>query len=514
MIVIHNHSLVMLDAAGLVEEDYQRSAKYVDYDHWTPLPRGPVEFVHSLRAEGALRACSAIHLTYVDHSSRQEQPTPRYCSHTYLSIDLIRLRAGHYERRGPYGAVWGLAIRACWGRRRRPFSYETLPRRLSLGMSLPSPRSRRLLTYWSLLSADDKDYCDYIHIPPRDVVIDPSASSPEDKPLAKPQNVREITLKAFSPSPEIRRPGFQLLSLVSPSSHPVPLATTACFLPDYPSVYAWRYLPLLLITILTLVFLRRRKMRLSPLPTHLHASSLHKSFSLHSLPSAPWSPQPGPHPPTPFSTDWSPHTPGFFSPHARPRSPKSSPASPQEEIPKSALRSPLPNSLSLSAMQDRTTGYLPTTPTFRATAIPRAHPGDGHEPHMQLPTGPAHLEVDEADEGDEFGYGYGLGYGHQPLRVKLDRPNVNTEDYEDDEAGSPDSPDEFALNFTLYGRRRRFALWIPLLTGWSRTRGRASAGLRGRRRGVRAFLTRVGLDVWYVLWPAGGLWIGLAWLMS
>ena len=54
-IIIRNHTLVMLDAAGLVEEDYSRSAKYTDYDHWAPLPRGPVEFVHTLKEEGMLR---------------------------------------------------------------------------------------------------------------------------------------------------------------------------------------------------------------------------------------------------------------------------------------------------------------------------------------------------------------------------------------------------------------------------------------------------------------------------
>ena len=45
----------MLDAAGLVEEDYLRAARYIDYEHWTPLPRGPVEFVHTLKEEGMLR---------------------------------------------------------------------------------------------------------------------------------------------------------------------------------------------------------------------------------------------------------------------------------------------------------------------------------------------------------------------------------------------------------------------------------------------------------------------------
>lgn len=59
-ITVRNHTLVMLDAAGLVEEDYLRAARYIDYDHWTPLPRGPVEFVHSLKDEGALRTGVAL----------------------------------------------------------------------------------------------------------------------------------------------------------------------------------------------------------------------------------------------------------------------------------------------------------------------------------------------------------------------------------------------------------------------------------------------------------------------
>ncbi|PIL34189.1 hypothetical protein GSI_03900 [Ganoderma sinense ZZ0214-1] len=46
-----NHTLVMLDAAGLVEEDYLRASKYIEYEDWTPVPHGPVEFVHSLREE-------------------------------------------------------------------------------------------------------------------------------------------------------------------------------------------------------------------------------------------------------------------------------------------------------------------------------------------------------------------------------------------------------------------------------------------------------------------------------
>lgn len=50
---IRNHTLVMLDAPGLAEEDYLRAAKYIDYDHWTAKPHGPVEFIRSL--QGMLR---------------------------------------------------------------------------------------------------------------------------------------------------------------------------------------------------------------------------------------------------------------------------------------------------------------------------------------------------------------------------------------------------------------------------------------------------------------------------
>ncbi len=108
--------------------------------------------------------------------------------------------------------------------------------------------------------------------------------------------------------------------------------------------------------------------------------------------------------------------------------------------------------------------------------------------------GPAHLDVDELD--DEFAY---ARYDQrQPLRVKLERGDAD---------GGPADTDEFAFTFTLYGRRRRISLWIPLL---SRS-GRAT--FSGRRRGKRAFAKRVAKDLVYTLWPAVLLWIVLAWLV-
>jgi len=45
---------VLLDAPGLVEEDYQRHALSIGYDRWKPIDGGPVEFVKSVAARMAL----------------------------------------------------------------------------------------------------------------------------------------------------------------------------------------------------------------------------------------------------------------------------------------------------------------------------------------------------------------------------------------------------------------------------------------------------------------------------
>jgi hypothetical protein len=49
-ILVRNHTLVLLDAPGLVDEDYQRAARGVGFDRWTPVHEGPVEFVKTIAA--------------------------------------------------------------------------------------------------------------------------------------------------------------------------------------------------------------------------------------------------------------------------------------------------------------------------------------------------------------------------------------------------------------------------------------------------------------------------------
>lgn len=48
---ISGHRLILLNAPGLVEEDYRRQAHGLTYEHWTPLPGGPIKFVQSISEE-------------------------------------------------------------------------------------------------------------------------------------------------------------------------------------------------------------------------------------------------------------------------------------------------------------------------------------------------------------------------------------------------------------------------------------------------------------------------------
>ena len=47
-VLIGNHTILFIDAPGLVEEDFQRRGHSLDYEQWKPLPNGTVEFVKSV----------------------------------------------------------------------------------------------------------------------------------------------------------------------------------------------------------------------------------------------------------------------------------------------------------------------------------------------------------------------------------------------------------------------------------------------------------------------------------
>jgi hypothetical protein len=144
----------------------------------------------------------------------------------------------------------------------------------------------KALTHFLTCSGDNRDYCEYNHTIAGDE-----------------HSIREVTLKSFSPSVHIRKPGFQLLSVTSPfspASHlPSTFADAPCFLPDQSRIYSSLYTPFALLTLLILFILNLRRARSrssSWRPTPIRAGSYSslvsaRSVSGHSTPSHQmWSP--------------------------------------------------------------------------------------------------------------------------------------------------------------------------------------------------------------------------------
>ncbi|BEJ14744.1 hypothetical protein CspHIS471_0405110 [Cutaneotrichosporon sp. HIS471] len=194
---VSNHSLVLLDAVGLVEEDYRRYASEVQFGEWDGVSGGVIEFVKGL---GIARP-----------------PAPILISH----IPLARpesLTCGPLSEHGRILKGVGLG-------------YQNL---------LGSETSRFLLREIKpdiVFSGDDHDYCEITH----------------------PGAVKEVTVKSFSSNAGVRRPGFQLLSLVPPEPGLAGLADVPCILPDQLGVYHRVYVPLTILTFVYLFYMNVRR---------------------------------------------------------------------------------------------------------------------------------------------------------------------------------------------------------------------------------------------------------------
>ncbi|WWC91304.1 uncharacterized protein L201_006247 [Kwoniella dendrophila CBS 6074] len=192
---IANHSLIMLDAVGLVEEDYRRYASEMQFGEWDGVEGGVIEFVKDL--------------------GEDPPPGPR------ILISHIPLARPEASSCGPLRERGRILKGAGPG-------YQNL---------LGSETSKFLLDALQpsiVFSGDDHDYCEHRH----------------------PQGIREVTIKSFSSSTGIRRPGFQLLSLVPPPSTgyagSITHADRPCLLPDQSGVYSRVYIPLAILTFLFL----------------------------------------------------------------------------------------------------------------------------------------------------------------------------------------------------------------------------------------------------------------------
>ena len=208
---IANHSLILLDAVGLVEEDYRRYAAEMQFGEWDGIEGGVIEFVKGL-GERELQVRANERLT---HCAEPPAGPKILLSH----IPLARPESASC---GPFRESGRISKGAGPG-------YQNL---------LGSETSRFLLEALKpsiVFSGDDHDYCDLTHH----------------------NGVREITLKSFSSTTGIRRPGLQLLSLVPPDSAAPyttqkTIADRPCFLPDQAGVYTWVYLPVAILTVLFL----------------------------------------------------------------------------------------------------------------------------------------------------------------------------------------------------------------------------------------------------------------------
>ncbi|KAG1735132.1 Metallo-dependent phosphatase-like protein [Suillus paluster] len=208
---IGNHTILFIDAVGLLEEDVVRADRGYSYDNWPAVAGGSIDFVK--------------------RSATNEYASPIVL---FTHIPLARpldTDCGPLRERGTIRQGYGFGYQNTLSDEASQFLLG------SLGPSL-------------IFSGDDHDYCEYSHPLPFQ-----SASGST--------TVREITVKSFSMAMGIRRPGFQLLSLTSivPSienltqlpNSPPSLLDTPCFLPDQLGIYLSVYLPFIVLSVLSLL---------------------------------------------------------------------------------------------------------------------------------------------------------------------------------------------------------------------------------------------------------------------
>lgn len=124
-----NHSLVLLDAPGLVNEDYQRAGRGTSFDDWRPLKGGAIEFVKNI----AIREFCSIGSPYIvlmpiKYSGRSEPSIDPTILFTHIPLHRSESRyCGPLRERGGYihrgvGKGWQSML----GKQTSAFLLETL----------------------------------------------------------------------------------------------------------------------------------------------------------------------------------------------------------------------------------------------------------------------------------------------------------------------------------------------------------------------------------------------------
>lgn len=202
LISIANHTIVLLDAPSLVEEDIKRLDNGQTFSHWKPVRGGPVEFVKTV-AEA--RSTGPIVLL----------------SHIPLARD--NLDCGPLREKGTIRPGIGLGYQNTLGTEVTAFLLESLKPAV-------------------VFSGDDHDYCESNH---------PSVAHEDSA------TIREVTVKSLSMAMGIRQPGFQLLSLAphqywQTTKSTATYADAPCLLPNQLRIYLSMYVPFFVITLLAI----------------------------------------------------------------------------------------------------------------------------------------------------------------------------------------------------------------------------------------------------------------------
>ncbi|KZT19066.1 hypothetical protein NEOLEDRAFT_1246079 [Neolentinus lepideus HHB14362 ss-1] len=400
-VYIRNHTFALLNAPGLVDEDYQRAGSNLEYEYWDPIPGGSVSFIETIR----------------------EDPNG-YPVVLFSHIPLGRpdtASCGPLREKGTILRGVGPSYQNTIGKQTATYVLESLQ---------PS----------MVFSADDRDYCDYTH------VLSPSRSNPSGNKT----HIREVTVKSFSFAKTIQQPGYHLLSVISPSSasqsqSQLTLADRPCLLPNPFTIYSSACIPLIFLSFLVLLASE----------WHFHRTKrlhLHRSSSPHlSISPVPFADTNGTsfyrlsqHTSQPDSAVWSPSTPGTKQP------------SPQGLLP--SVRTPLSAPLglaarSLSAPTLRATQSRPGTPLLSPAHSTLLLPHADEEDMMNLPvedqihssgrtTPYEHSRYDEASDREEDAFFLPTADGtHQKVSHQ----------------------DTWTWTFVLFGRRRRMSLRRPSL---------------------------------------------------
>lgn len=122
-ISIANHTLVLLDAPSLVEEDNDRSNHDQSYEEWTPVPGGPVEFIKAM-SQG--KAFNDLTVHFIDRTLEYKKGPIVLLSHIPLARDNKLDECGPLREKGTIRPGAGLGYQNTLGKDVTTFVLETV----------------------------------------------------------------------------------------------------------------------------------------------------------------------------------------------------------------------------------------------------------------------------------------------------------------------------------------------------------------------------------------------------